>query len=162
MAKMRHVQCKMLSLRKTRCLNTPCSTCAHLKNPIKRVWQMFCPNTIQFEPVDSNRSFLLFIFINRLEMYMKRIYSFYIRNTCIVYLQYCVYSYENHKKVVLLTDSDLLLFTWFKWWRHLWRLQFKYSSGLCKMRFYQYHLFSFQITSIYHLKTNISLIRAHR
>ena len=31
MTKMRHVQCKMLSLRKTKCLNTPCSPCDHFK-----------------------------------------------------------------------------------------------------------------------------------
>jgi len=29
------------------------------------------------------------------------------------------------KSIVFLTDIDLLLFTWFKWWRHLLRLQFK-------------------------------------
>ena len=38
----------------------------------------------------------------------------------------------------------------------------KYSSGLCKMRFYQYHLFSFPIKSIFHLKKNISLMSTHR
>ena len=29
MTKMRHVRCKMLSLRKTKSLNTPCSPCVH-------------------------------------------------------------------------------------------------------------------------------------
>jgi len=31
MTKMRHVQCKMLSLRKTKSLNTPCSPCVHFE-----------------------------------------------------------------------------------------------------------------------------------
>ena len=47
MTKMRHVRCKMLSLRKTKSLNTPCSPCVHFgKNPIQRFRQIFCPNTI--------------------------------------------------------------------------------------------------------------------
>jgi len=35
MTKMRHVQCKMLSLRKTKSLNTPCSPCVHFG---KEIW----------------------------------------------------------------------------------------------------------------------------
>ena len=85
---------------------------------------------------------------------------------CIVSLHSCVYSHENHKKVVFfkLTAicyclhglhglSDDVIYDGYN---------SKYSFGLCKMRFYQYHLFSFQITSIFNLKKNISLMSAHR
>jgi len=81
-------------------LNTPCSPCVHFgdKNPIRRLRQIFWPNTIRIEPVDYNRSCLLFIFINRRELNMKRIDTCYLRNTIHCYLQSCVYSHENHSK----------------------------------------------------------------
>ena len=35
MTKMRHIQCKMLSLRKTKSLNTPCSPCFHFGKKVR-------------------------------------------------------------------------------------------------------------------------------
>jgi len=82
MTKMRHVRCKMLSLRKTKSLNTPCSPCVYFgKSPIQRFRQSFYPNTIRIEPIGINRLCLLFIFINRHEINMKQIDTFYLRNT---------------------------------------------------------------------------------
>ena len=69
---------------------------------------MFCPNTIQFEPVDSNRSFLLFIFINRHEMnrhFLSTKYNALFTYNIVYILMKII------KNSVFLTDSDLLLFT---------------------------------------------------
>ena len=69
MTKMRHVRCKMLSLRKTKSLNTPCSPRVYFgkksDSTIQTDFLSERPNTIRIEPVDSNRSCLLLIFINR-------------------------------------------------------------------------------------------------
>jgi len=115
-------------------------------NPIQRFWQIFCPKSLLFE------------------LNMKRLGTFYLGKTmhCLLILS-CVYTHENHKKAVLskLTAicyclhglNDDVIFEGYN---------SKYSSGLCKVRFYQYHLLSFQITYIIYLKTNISLISTHR
>ena len=163
MTKMRHVYCKMLSLRKTKSLNTPCSPRVHFKKSDSTIltdvlseyysdwtsWLQSFNFTFYFYQQTWN-----IIYMKRRHLLSTKYKTLFTYN--IVYILMKII-----KSNVFLTDSDLLLFTWFKWWRHLWRLPFKYSSGLCKMRFHQYHLFSFQITSIFHLKKNISLISAH-
>jgi len=126
MTKMRHVQCKMLSLRKSKSLNTPCSSYVHFKKSDSTIL------TDVLSEYYSDWTIWLQSFIFTFYLYQQtwNIYEtnrhFIYEIQCIVYLQYCVYSHENHnKKECFLTDSDLLLFTWFKWWHHWWRLQFK-------------------------------------